>query len=316
MIDEFRRARRRKVADTVHRRRHDDRQRRRPPRQPVRDRHAADGQRAAGRRRAVPVPLQPQRRARAARRRSKSARTCCGRTQRQRPGQAGAGFRFITVPRRTDAAAARLDRRAGRPVRVTRRQRRLCGAAAAPNAARPQRRAMSARPCVAMKSTCAALYADHLDDAEAARGRGAAARRLRRAGRAQRAPALPGLRRPRLSRTRSIRSSRPGLPLTRMPDSWLVYTPGERPKLIYLQPFDYWHVVPQRAVGRLGRALRHRRSSARRTKRCSTCRRTPRAARSSASRRARWASSCRTIRRRSSTTWNTTARSRRRTRSR
>nr|WP_295380098.1 Xaa-Pro dipeptidase [Pseudoxanthomonas sp.] len=34
------------------------------------------------------------------------------------------------------------------------------------------------------------------------------------------------------------------LPLTRVPDSWLVYTPGQRPKVIYHQPFDYWHVVP------------------------------------------------------------------------
>ena len=34
------------------------------------------------------------------------------------------------------------------------------------------------------------------------------------------------------------------LPLTRVPDSWLVYTPGQRPTLIFYQPFDYWHVVP------------------------------------------------------------------------
>lgn len=34
------------------------------------------------------------------------------------------------------------------------------------------------------------------------------------------------------------------LPLTRLPNSWLVHTPGARPKLIYCQPFDYWHVVP------------------------------------------------------------------------
>ena len=34
------------------------------------------------------------------------------------------------------------------------------------------------------------------------------------------------------------------LPLTRVPYSWLVYTPGERPKVIFYQPFDYWHVVP------------------------------------------------------------------------
>ncbi|RZA31051.1 MAG: Xaa-Pro dipeptidase, partial [Lysobacteraceae bacterium] len=39
------------------------------------------------------------------------------------------------------------------------------------------------------------------------------------------------------------------LPLTRVPDSWLVYTPGQRPKLIFLQPFDYWHVVPDAPNG-------------------------------------------------------------------
>lgn len=39
------------------------------------------------------------------------------------------------------------------------------------------------------------------------------------------------------------------LPLTRVPDSWLVYTPGQRPVLIYHQPFDYWHVVPDAPSG-------------------------------------------------------------------
>lgn len=34
------------------------------------------------------------------------------------------------------------------------------------------------------------------------------------------------------------------LPLTNAPGSWLVHAPGERPKLVYLQPRDYWHVVP------------------------------------------------------------------------
>jgi Xaa-Pro dipeptidase len=38
-------------------------------------------------------------------------------------------------------------------------------------------------------------------------------------------------------------------PLTRNPGSWLVATPGRRPKLIYLQPFDYWHVVPEAPSG-------------------------------------------------------------------
>ncbi len=39
------------------------------------------------------------------------------------------------------------------------------------------------------------------------------------------------------------------LPLTRNPGSWLVYTPGKAPKLVYLQPRDYWHVVPQAPSG-------------------------------------------------------------------
>ncbi|MFS8063741.1 MAG: Xaa-Pro dipeptidase [Luteimonas sp.] len=39
------------------------------------------------------------------------------------------------------------------------------------------------------------------------------------------------------------------LPLTRNPGSWLAYTPGSKPKLVYLQPFDYWHVVPQEPNG-------------------------------------------------------------------
>ncbi|MQP76721.1 Xaa-Pro dipeptidase [Stenotrophomonas sp. MYb238] len=39
------------------------------------------------------------------------------------------------------------------------------------------------------------------------------------------------------------------LPLTRLPDSWLVYTPGRRPQLVYHQPHDYWHAVPAAPSG-------------------------------------------------------------------
>lgn len=39
------------------------------------------------------------------------------------------------------------------------------------------------------------------------------------------------------------------VPLVRNPGSWLLATPGQRPKLIYLQPRDYWHVVPQAPSG-------------------------------------------------------------------
>jgi Xaa-Pro dipeptidase len=33
-------------------------------------------------------------------------------------------------------------------------------------------------------------------------------------------------------------------PLTHLPFSYIVYTPGQTPVLIYFQPRDYWHVVP------------------------------------------------------------------------
>ncbi len=39
------------------------------------------------------------------------------------------------------------------------------------------------------------------------------------------------------------------VPLTHLPSSWLVATPGERPRLVYYQPRDYWHVVPDTPAG-------------------------------------------------------------------
>jgi Xaa-Pro dipeptidase len=39
------------------------------------------------------------------------------------------------------------------------------------------------------------------------------------------------------------------VPLTRNPGSWIVATPGSKPKLVYLQPADYWHVVPEAPSG-------------------------------------------------------------------
>lgn len=39
------------------------------------------------------------------------------------------------------------------------------------------------------------------------------------------------------------------LPLTQAPGSWLVITPGKRPRLLYMQPHDYWHVVPEAPAG-------------------------------------------------------------------
>lgn len=39
------------------------------------------------------------------------------------------------------------------------------------------------------------------------------------------------------------------LPLTNAPGSWLGITPGQRPRLIFLQPHDYWHAVPREPDG-------------------------------------------------------------------
>ena len=38
-------------------------------------------------------------------------------------------------------------------------------------------------------------------------------------------------------------------PLTKLPLSYIVYTPGETPTLIYYQPHDYWHPVPGEPEG-------------------------------------------------------------------
>lgn len=39
------------------------------------------------------------------------------------------------------------------------------------------------------------------------------------------------------------------LPLCDAPGSWVVHTPGNKPKLIFVQPRDYWHVVPAAPSG-------------------------------------------------------------------
>ncbi|HEX7370190.1 MAG TPA: Xaa-Pro dipeptidase [Rhodanobacteraceae bacterium] len=39
------------------------------------------------------------------------------------------------------------------------------------------------------------------------------------------------------------------LPLADAPGSWIVFTPGAKPKLVFLQPRDYWHVVPAAPAG-------------------------------------------------------------------
>ena len=39
------------------------------------------------------------------------------------------------------------------------------------------------------------------------------------------------------------------VPITNAPNSWIVFTPGSKPKLIFMQPHDYWHSVPQDPSG-------------------------------------------------------------------
>lgn len=39
------------------------------------------------------------------------------------------------------------------------------------------------------------------------------------------------------------------VPLTALPMSYIIYTPGETPVLVYYQPKDYWHVVPGEPEG-------------------------------------------------------------------
>lgn len=39
------------------------------------------------------------------------------------------------------------------------------------------------------------------------------------------------------------------LPLIDAPGSWIAYTPGAKPKLVFVQPRDYWHVVPEAPHG-------------------------------------------------------------------
>ena len=39
------------------------------------------------------------------------------------------------------------------------------------------------------------------------------------------------------------------LPLTDAPGSWVIYAPGARPRLVFVQPQDYWHVVPDAPSG-------------------------------------------------------------------
>ena len=113
VIDEFRRARRRKVPRHHPGHRRHDRQRGRPHRQPVRNRHVADRQRAAGRGCAVPVPLPPARRARA-RQLLEVGAHLLWLDRASAPGQAWTGLPLHHDAGKPDAAIAAV---AGRPWR-------------------------------------------------------------------------------------------------------------------------------------------------------------------------------------------------------
>ncbi len=39
------------------------------------------------------------------------------------------------------------------------------------------------------------------------------------------------------------------LPLTDVPGSWIIYTPGEKPRLLFMQVHDFWHPVPETPEG-------------------------------------------------------------------
>ncbi len=39
------------------------------------------------------------------------------------------------------------------------------------------------------------------------------------------------------------------LPLAEAPGSWIVYTPGKKPRLLFMQPQDFWHPVPEAPAG-------------------------------------------------------------------
>ena len=39
------------------------------------------------------------------------------------------------------------------------------------------------------------------------------------------------------------------LPLTNHPHSWIAVRPGRRPRVVYYQPHDYWHVPPEAPSG-------------------------------------------------------------------
>ena len=39
------------------------------------------------------------------------------------------------------------------------------------------------------------------------------------------------------------------LPLTSHPNSWIAVRPGKKPRVVYFQPDDYWHVPPSAPEG-------------------------------------------------------------------
>src|SRR5690606_38539152 len=218
--------------------RRDDRAGDRPDRQPLRNRHAADRQRGAGRRRALPAALRPARRDRGpagGRGRAPAVARPC-----QRPGPGLGRVPVHRGLRNPGAAPAGLDRSARQPLRIAPggpAARRALGQNADP-----------APPVVLTMSTASSLYADHLATLHER-----AATALERGG-FDHLVVPSGTPHVQVFDDREYPYAanpqfKHWLTLTRHPGCWLVVTPGQRPRLVYLQPRDYWHVVPQAPEG-------------------------------------------------------------------
>src|SRR5512146_2521913 len=172
---------------------------------------------------------------------SKSACTSSGVSRRTFPASSGPASASSTSTRRIASRSA-----PGSTRRKT-RCREACAGPRAPDNLR-HNSGPAPRECQAMSDLLARLYPDHLatlqQRADAALARGGFDRLVVAAG----VPAHEFL------------DDRPypfavnphfkhWLPVTKAPGSWLVHTPGKKPTLIYLQPHDYWHVVPDAPAG-------------------------------------------------------------------
>jgi Xaa-Pro dipeptidase len=99
-----------------------------------------------------------------------------------------------------------------------------------------------------MNSTPAALYPDHLASLAAR-----SAEALRRCGR-EHLVIASGVEKYHFLDDRPYPFQpnphfKAWLPLTRHPRCWISFTPGQRPRLVYFQPDDYWHLPPSAPEG-------------------------------------------------------------------